>query len=127
MKGYTGIAKDATTSTVRVELHAQPKIINVDRARITIVDGSGAARLQSGGTPFTVARTPSRVPGRSSVYGAGSQTPMYGAGSQTPMHDAMDGSRTPHFGSMTPAYTDGGRTPQYNNAWDPSVAATPAR
>lgn len=44
------------------------------------------------------------------------------------MHDSMDGSRTPHFGSMTPAYTDGGRTPQYTNSWDPSVvAATPAR
>jgi transcription elongation factor SPT5 len=26
MKGYLGIAKDATDSTVRVELHAQPKV-----------------------------------------------------------------------------------------------------
>ena len=26
MKGYLGIARDATDSTVRVELHAQPKV-----------------------------------------------------------------------------------------------------
>jgi transcription elongation factor len=26
MKGYLGIAKDATDSTVRVELHTQPKV-----------------------------------------------------------------------------------------------------
>ena len=64
---------------------------------------------------------------------------MYG--SQTPMHD---GSRTPHYGNMTPAYgQEGSRTPGgglvfpfYSplrqepftgaSAWDPNVGNTPA-
>ena len=100
----------------------------MDRSRIGVVEGSGAVKLATSTTPFNEGRTPSynRTPGR---YGASSQTPVYGSGSQTPMHDSMDGSRTPHFGSMTPAYnTEGGRTPQYSNSWDPAlVAATPAR
>lgn len=62
----------------------------MDRSRVGVVDGDAVSRLRTVGTPFTTARTPSRVPGRSSAYGAGSQTPMYGSGAQTPMHDAMD-------------------------------------
>lgn len=39
---------------------------------------------------------------------------------QTPMHDGS-GGRTPHYGSMTPAYgEEGSRTPG-RSAWDPSV------
>ena len=36
------------------------------------------------------------------------------------------GSRTPHYGSMTPSH-DGSRTPLHGGAWDPSSANTPAR
>lgn len=47
---------------------------------------------------------------------------MYG--SQTPLYD---GSRTPHYGSMTPAHSDGSRTPGQSGAWDPTVSNTPSR
>ena len=36
------------------------------------------------------------------------------------------GSRTPHYGSMTPSH-DGSRTPGQSGAWDPSITNTPAR
>lgn len=78
--------------------------------------------------------------GRTPMYG-GAQTPMYGGGSATPMHDGCEktifilfikflfqvGARTPHYGSMTPAY-DGSRTPSHqpSASWDPTVANTPA-
>lgn len=39
----------------------------------------------------------------------------------------LDGSRTPYYGSMTPAYEGGGRTPSHNSSWDPAVVNTPAR
>ena len=43
---------------------------------------------------------------------------MYG--SQTPLYN---GSRTPHYGSMTPSHgDDGSRTPGRSGAWDPTVA-----
>ncbi|KAI6238149.1 Transcription elongation factor SPT5 [Aphelenchoides fujianensis] len=131
MKGYLGMAKDATETTVRVELHAQPKTISVDRSRVDIVGASSSTSARPSAAPFGAgSRTPSAADrmGRTPLYGAGSQTPMYGAGAQTPMHDSFGGGRTPHYGAMTPAHTDGGRTPQYSNTWDPSnVAATPAR
>lgn len=38
----------------------------------------------------------------------------------------LDGSRTPHYGSMTPSH-DGSRTPGQSGVWDPSVSNTPAR
>ncbi|KAI6202252.1 Micro-fibrillar-associated protein 1 containing protein [Aphelenchoides besseyi] len=128
MKGYLGMAKDADDTTVRVELHAQPKTISVDRSRIDIV-GAPSSTSRPTTTPFAGGRTPSSVDrmGRTPLYAPGSRTPMYGAGANTPMHD-FAGARTPNYGAMTPAYTDGGRTPSHNNAWDPSnVAATPAR
>ncbi|KAI6170255.1 Transcription elongation factor SPT5 [Aphelenchoides besseyi] len=128
MKGYLGMAKDADDTTVRVELHAQPKTISVDRSRIDIV-GAPSSTSRPTTTPFAGGRTPSSADrmGRTPLYAAGSRTPMYGAGANTPMHD-FAGARTPNYGAMTPAYTDGGRTPSHNNAWDPSnVAATPAR
>ncbi|KAI6229076.1 Transcription elongation factor SPT5 [Aphelenchoides fujianensis] len=130
-RGYLGMAKDATETTVRVELHAQPKTISVDRSRVDIVGAPSSTSARPSAAPFGAgSRTPSAADrmGRTPLYGAGSQTPMYGAGAQTPMHDSFGGGRTPHYGAMTPAHTDGGRTPQYSNTWDPSnVAATPAR
>ncbi|CAD5219871.1 unnamed protein product [Bursaphelenchus xylophilus] len=127
MKGYFGIVKDATDSTVRLELHAMPKVINVDRTRVMQVGSNGnildSSSMSAFGTP--AARTPTVIGGKTPIYGAGAQTPLYGAGSQTPMHDSI-GSRTPHYGATTPAYGDGGRTPN-SNAWDPqNVTATPA-
>lgn len=40
--------------------------------------------------------------------------------------NVTDGSRTPHYGSMTPSH-DGSRTPGQSGAWDPAVTNTPAR
>ena len=38
------------------------------------------------------------------------------------------GSRTPHYGSMTPSHgEDGSRTPGRSGAWDPTVSNTPAQ
>lgn len=86
MKGYTGIVKDATDSTVRIELHAQPKIINIDRAKVAEV-GTGVNLAGTGGL-LGVAATPSPFDhrgGKTPMYG-GAVTPMYGGGAATPMH-----------------------------------------
>ena len=122
LKGYTGIVKDATENTARVELHAMCQTISVDRSRLNLMNADGAtagslSTYQPGRTPgahSSGGRTPGFDGGKTPMYG--SQTPMYG--SQTPMHD---GSRTPHYsGAMTPAYGTGA------SAWDPTVANTPA-
>lgn len=81
MKNYFGTAKDATDSTVRVELHAQPRIISVDRSRIGIVDGNAISRMLSTGQPF--------VSGNTTAHDTITQTPMYGAGAQTPLYESL--------------------------------------
>ncbi|KAI1715640.1 early transcription elongation factor of RNA pol II, NGN section domain-containing protein [Ditylenchus destructor] len=121
-KGYYGIVKDATDTTVRVELHTMPKTINMDMSKVVEVGGAALG----GPAPSTFGRTPNinDARGRTPTYGYGSQTPMYGGGANTPMHD---GGRTPHYGGgMTPAYDAGGRTPTHSSSWDPAVANTPA-
>ncbi|EDV19803.1 uncharacterized protein TRIADDRAFT_32870, partial [Trichoplax adhaerens] len=111
-KNYIGIAKDATDTTVRVELHSTCKTITVDRSRVVVVkDGKEeSAGGVTGITPSYGSQTP--------MYG--SRTPMYGA--QTPLYD---GNRTPRYGSQTPMH-DGSRTPSYSSAWDPKVPNTPS-
>ncbi|PIK60626.1 putative transcription elongation factor SPT5 isoform X2, partial [Apostichopus japonicus] len=64
-KGYIGIIKDATDSTVRLELHSMMRTISVDRNRVTIIGAKG-----KDGSTTSYGRTP--------MYG--SQTPMYGPG-----------------------------------------------
>nr|XP_037877730.1 transcription elongation factor SPT5 isoform X2 [Bombyx mori] len=119
-KGNVGIVKDATGSTARVELHSSCQTISVDRGHIA---GAGAGAATGGASSYS--RTPSRTPA------AGAATPTYrDTGIKTPMHGAATpvyevGSRTPHYGSSTPAH-EGSRTPAHG-AWDPSGAATPAR
>lgn len=117
-KGHVGIVKDATDSTVRVELHSKCQTIIVDRSRVSVV---GATNAKAGSfTSYT--RTPTWGGSATPVYGnTGSRTPMYG--SQTPQYD---GSRTPHYGSMTPSH-DGSATPGRQSAWDPTITNTPAR
>ncbi|KAI6242257.1 Transcription elongation factor SPT5 [Aphelenchoides fujianensis] len=107
---------DATETTVRVELYAQPKTISVHRSRVDIV---GAASSSTSARPSAAAfgaesRTSSVADraGRTPLYGAASQVPMYGAGAQTPAHDSIAGDRSS----------------QFSDTWDPSnVAATPVR
>lgn len=100
--GHVGIVKDATDTTVRVELHSKCQTIIVDRSRVSVV-GSTSAKAGSF-TSYT--RTPTWGGSTTPMYGnTGSRTPMYG--SQTPQYD---GSRTPHYGSMTPSH-DGSATP----------------
>ncbi|KAL7072356.1 hypothetical protein ACQ4LE_008989 [Meloidogyne hapla] len=121
MKGYIGIVKDATDSTVKVELHTMPKTVNFNIDKVMEVGGdvpSGVMDTGGAATPGAAGAF-----GRTPMYG-GAQTPMYG-GAATPMHDSF-GARTPHYGSSTPAY-DGSRTPRQSSAsWDPTVSNTPA-
>lgn len=114
-KGYIGIIKDATDSTVRLELHSMMRTISVDRNRVAVLGqkGKDGSTTSYGRTPMYGSQTP--------MYGSGSRTPLYG--SQTPIHD---GSRTPHYGSQTPLH-EGSQTPGRSGAWDPSVSNTPMR
>lgn len=116
-KGHVGIVKDATDSTVRVELHSKCQTIIVDRSRVAVVGAPSKP-----GSLASVTRTPTWSGSQTPMYGnTGSRTPMYG--SQTPQYD---GSRTPHYGSMTPSH-DGSATPGRQSAWDPTITNTPAR
>ena len=124
-KGYMGIVKDGTETTVRVELHSNPKTILLDRAKVQPVDaparapGSTHAKTPGGTSVYVGAKTPFYT-----GYGAGGRTPMYGAGGMTPMHDgsrtpAYEGGRTPRpEGSMTPAAWDGASTPARHTDYD---------
>lgn len=99
--GHVGIVKDATDSTVRVELHSKCQTIIVDRSRVAAVGATARS-----GSVTSYARTPTWAGSATPMYGnTGSRTPMYG--SQTPQYE---GSRTPHYGSMTPSH-DGSATP----------------
>jgi hypothetical protein len=98
MKGYIGIVKDATDSTVKVELHTMPKVV-VFKFFITFIQTVNfnidkvmevGADLPSGLMDVGGAATPGGAGafGRTPMYG-GAQTPMYGgAGAATPMHDS---------------------------------------
>ncbi|ORX61614.1 transcription elongation factor Spt5 [Hesseltinella vesiculosa] len=126
-KGYVGIVKDTTDTSARVELHTNCKIINVDKAKLIMLDAQGGTigpavdgRSQPS-NDFAVPSAPRR-------YGDGSMTPRYNmSGSKTPAwnssartpnpYASMDGSKTPAWdaGSKTPnPYADGSKTP----AWD---------
>ncbi|KAG5307497.1 SPT5H factor, partial [Acromyrmex insinuator] len=117
-KGNVGIVKDATQTTVRVELHSTCHTISVDRSHIATV---GDQARDGGFSSHN--KTP--------IYGFGGQTPMYSKdasktptyGFQTPIYE--HGSRTPHYaGSMTSSH-DGSRTPGQSEAWDPTISNTP--
>ena len=130
-KNLVGIVKDATDTLARVELHAYPKVINVDRSRLEVND---AVQRGPGSTGYGMINTP--------AYG--SQTPAYGMdGGKTPMYGAGDGGITPMYGlgGRTPMYGDaGGRTPMHDmgggrtpagaggsSVWDPKHGNTPAQ
>lgn len=91
-KGSIGIVKDATATTVRVELHSSCQTITVDRSHImeTVTPGVDGSRRSIRMVDITPAHL-------------GAQTPMYGLreGSKTPLH----GSHTPiHGTAQTPIY-----------------------
>ncbi|XP_011494346.1 PREDICTED: transcription elongation factor SPT5-like [Ceratosolen solmsi marchali] len=117
-KGNIGFVKDATESTVRVELHSPCHTISVDRSHIITTESNVGKSSTHNYTP---------------TYCPGARTPMYGSkedskaslqGSQTPMYD--NGARTPYYGSVTPSQ-DELRLSGISGAWDPSVLNTPAR
>ncbi|KAI6195223.1 Transcription elongation factor SPT5 [Aphelenchoides besseyi] len=117
--GYLGIAKDVTETTVLVELHTQPKIINVDRSRIDVVGAAGAttnifAASQISRPLESMSATP--------LYGFGCRPLTDVVGAMTPMHD-FGGSCTPHYGSTTPSCTNDAFS-SCNNPWDPANVAT---
>ncbi|KAI8329002.1 hypothetical protein BC941DRAFT_463852 [Chlamydoabsidia padenii] len=144
-KGYVGIVKDTTDTTARVELHTNCKIINVDKAKLVLVDSRGATigPVMDGNDGFG-SSPPTSTPRR---FGDGAMTPMHQglSGSKTPAWNssartpnpyAMDGSKTPAWdvgsktpnphsfqdGSKTPAWDSGSKTPMWNNS---STAKTP--
>lgn len=81
-KGNVGIVKDATDTTVRVELHSTCQTISVDRSHIANV---GVPTKEGGFSSYN--RTPSYAPGQTPMYNRdGSKTPMHG--SQTPMYES---------------------------------------
>ncbi|KAI8377967.1 uncharacterized protein BYT42DRAFT_572337 [Radiomyces spectabilis] len=154
-KGYLGIVKDTTDTMARVELHTNCKIINVDKAKLVLVDSQGGTigpvmeSRDRFGAPQNEFAAPSATPRR---YGDGSMTPMHhmsgaktpawNSGARTPNPYAMDGGKTPAWdsGSKTPnphAFNDGGRTPAWESGsktpmwgaetphWGSSSAKTP--
>jgi len=105
-KGYAGRVVVCDDTSVRVELSAITRTVQLQRNQVAERQATAA---------------PTRIP-----YGLGSQTPLLG--SRTPAYDAFAASRTPayEFGGRTPAYgaaaqSFGGATP--SNVW---TAATPA-
>ncbi|KAI9305604.1 hypothetical protein BJ944DRAFT_161417 [Cunninghamella echinulata] len=146
-KGYLGIVKDTTDTTARVELHTNCKIINVDKAKLVLVDSRGGTigpavdsneRFGSR-NDFSSAATPRRYGDGSmtpSHYGlSGSKTPAWNSSARTPNPYAMDGSKTPAWdvGSKTPnphAFQDGSKTPAWDSGsktpmWNSNNAKTP--
>ncbi|XP_024365722.1 putative transcription elongation factor SPT5 homolog 1 [Physcomitrium patens] len=109
-KGYRGRVKDATDSTVRIELESQMKVVTVRREQL-----SDPGESQTGF--YSNHRESPR-------YGAGSETPMHP--SRTPMHHPafMTPMRDPNF--ATPSL-DGMRTPMRDRAWNPHTPMTPHR
>ncbi|PAV77609.1 hypothetical protein WR25_20374 [Diploscapter pachys] len=99
LKGYVGIVKDATDSTVRVELHAECKTIPVDRSRIKVI----GEELSGLSNASNFSRTP--------AFDGSSRTPMYHTG-RTPTYQ---GASTPYYGGSTPGRTlqHGSSTPWY--------------
>ncbi|CAO3600218.1 unnamed protein product [Absidia cylindrospora] len=150
-KGYLGIVKDTTDTMARVELHTNCKIINVDKAKLVLVDSRGGTigPAVDGNEGFGSSRNefaaPSATPRR---YGEGAMTPMHQglSGSKTPAWNssartpnpyAMDGSKTPAWdvgsktpnphafqdGSKTPAWDSGSKTPMWNSSSSSSSSA----
>lgn len=137
--------KDATEAAARVELHSTCQTISVDRSHIANV---GVPTKDGGFSSYS--RTPAYGGGSQTPMYSGGKTPMHG--NQTPMYESKylfrsffftnastsnylqiitfsnaAGSRTPHYGSMTPSHDAGSRTPGQSGAWDPTVTNTPAR
>lgn len=105
-KGLLGIVKDATDTSVRVELHSQSKVVSVPISSVSIRSASGVSASTS-------------ASGYIPSY-AGSQTPMIGG--QTPMWSGA-GSQTPMHGSMTPMHHP--QTPSHESAWSANAPMTP--
>eukprot|EP01119_Soliformovum_irregulare_P001937 TRINITY_DN1184_c0_g1_i1.p1 TRINITY_DN1184_c0_g1~~TRINITY_DN1184_c0_g1_i1.p1 ORF type:complete len:997 (-),score=365.73 TRINITY_DN1184_c0_g1_i1:156-3146(-) len=100
-KGYVGIVKDATETTLRIELHTKPKIITIAKDSVDLVNLDGST---SG----------------SSSWGDSRQNDPYAA-MQTPLRQE-DVTATPLRAPSTPS-----RTPLHGTVWDPSVLNTPSR
>eukprot|EP00730_Choanoeca_flexa_P019649 TRINITY_DN9605_c0_g2_i1.p1 TRINITY_DN9605_c0_g2~~TRINITY_DN9605_c0_g2_i1.p1 ORF type:complete len:1060 (+),score=333.57 TRINITY_DN9605_c0_g2_i1:51-3230(+) len=118
-KTYMGIVKDASESTVRVELHANCKTLNVKPSQVKVIPATSQERNEQRDAPLEDGYMQAQTP----LYGA--TTPMYGA--TTPAH----GAQTPRYGSETPRAgneTPGGNRTEYDqndNAWNPAVPNTP--
>lgn len=98
-KGYIGTVKGAGTNNIlRIELHSQPKIVNVEEKLVKVIDTP--SQQKSGHIPSS---TPSFL---------GPDTPYSRPGSYTPLHTAQ----TPLVSGLLPS-TPGG--------WDKNIPNTP--
>lgn len=126
-KGHTGIIKDVTNTTVRVELYSSVQTINVEKARVQLIDneGRGSGKPLSSMSSYAPHKTPVAT-------NDGSKTPLYSdsrtdIGTRTPMYESGK-TPNPYEAARTPVYT-GAMTPRADggaSAWDPNVTNTPA-
>lgn len=140
-KGYIGIVKDTTDTMARVELHTNCKVVNVDKAKLVLVDASGNtigpvvdSRTAPLPRPATEDRfapadngyrgLPAQTPRH---YGESAMTPRYGASAQTPAWRSSARTPNPYAadGAKTPAWHATARTPNpyassrsAGSAWD---------
>ncbi len=106
-KGYVGIVREATDSTLRVELHTNSKKVNVPREGCKLKD-----QAPDMDDPAARSKVPSWDPTRTPQRDDIMATPMRVPG-------------TPLRGSATPLRVPG--TPVHGTAWDPSMPNTPMR
>ena len=135
-KGHRGIVKDTTAGEARIELESKNKIVNVAKQYVSIIEYVYPPSLHcpqlTVSSPNTQAATPflewtkqrGGPPGMQTGF-TGSRIPDGGYGGRTPGY-AMDGGRTPAWGSSarTPAWggpgsgsaIDSSRTPAWQGA-----------
>jgi len=118
-KGYLGLVRNATPTTVKVELQAMPKhkiftlnmIASVNDEQVSVEGRYESGSFGGSETPAYGSATPMHG-NKTPMHG--NATPSYGGG-QTP---GQDGSATPSRGDATPGLVQG-------SAWDPKLPNTP--
>jgi len=129
-KGLSGIVRDASDTTARVELEARNKVVTVDVAKLLFTNpatkqlvplrefmssGRSAGPRSDGGRPPAGGRTPAWASGgKTPAWASGGKTPAWASGGKTPAW--ASGGKTPAWnsGGKTPAWNAGGKTPAWN-------------
>ncbi|KXS13333.1 hypothetical protein M427DRAFT_58850 [Gonapodya prolifera JEL478] len=129
-KGYHGVVKEVTETTVRVELDMNARVVSVDRQKVATLGPDGTTNNSScGGSSyggFSGNQTPSQTLPRTPNYGFRA---LDYEGGRTP---AWDGARTPGRWEGGANWGSGPRTPGCDSsgaktpAWD-AASQTPGR